>query len=285
MTQSPNLGRPSFLRPGFISLRTTPCSWNNCIFCGFSQGCTSKIPTVEHLVGQLRFGLNRFPDKDSWCILNKGSFFDDRQIPNRHRLAIAECLHDYDVKRVFIESRPEFVTGASLREFREQLGSDRELTTGVGLETSDERLLDLIRKGISLKVLEKCVILLRENNVRVQTFLMAGLPGANEPETTLQSIRYAKEIGSDQIMISATVPRRGSELQKMWQRKEWRPIDITLFYQIVDSARTQFASKDVEVWPWDIHSYQSEIQIARYKQYRDGSPANQLRIEDFRARS
>ncbi len=200
-------------------------------------------------------------------------------------MAIAECLREHNVRRVFIESRPEFVTERSLRSFREQLGRDRGLTIGVGLETSDERILSLIRKGISLKMLEKCVSLLRRHDVMVQIFLMAGLPGASEPQTTLRSLRYAREIGSDQVMISATVPRRGTQLRRMWKMKEWKPIDITLFYQIVESAKAIFEPGDVEVWPRGIYSYKDDGQKTRYKQYKDRSARGQLQMEDFSNRS
>lgn len=282
MSMRMRVDRPSFLRAGFISLRTTPCSWNKCIFCGFFQGCVSQVPTVEQMVEQVRYSLSRFQNvKDSWCVLNKGSFFDDRQIPEEHRLALAKCLNEADIKNIFIESRPEFVAQEHLRRFRSELGAQRGLTVGLGLETSDERILGLIKKGLSLRTFEKGVELLHQHETTAQAFLMAGLPGATEPESTLESVRFAKRVGSDQVMISAAVPRRGTELWRMWKRGEWQPIDITLFSQIIESARRIFEPEDVDVWLCGVYNYQSKAQRERYRRYRHRSTRDQAKMEEF----
>jgi len=282
MSSRMRVDRPSFLRAGFISLRTSPCSWNKCIFCGFFQECVSHVPTVEEMVEQVRYGLGRFQNvRDSWCVLNKGSFFDDRQVPEEHRLALARCLNEEGVKNVFIESRPEFVAEERLHRFRNELGNQGGLTVGLGLETSNEMILDFIKKGLSLNSFEKCVELLHQHGATAQTFLMAGLPGATEPESTLESVQFAKRVGSDQIMISATVPRRGTELRRMWERGEWQPIDITLFSQIIEFTRTIFEPEDVDVWLCGVYNYQSKAQRERYRRYGHRSTRDQARIEDF----
>jgi radical SAM enzyme (TIGR01210 family) len=223
--------------------------------------------------------------RDSWWILNKGSFFDERQIPEKHRLAVADYLSSQNIERLFIESRPEFLSESSLTSFLERLRKTVKLTVGLGLEVSSQNILNLIRKGLDLKVFERCVKLLRSKDVNVQMFLMAGLPGANEPETSLESIRYAKRLGSNEIMISATVPRRGTILRAMWERREWKPIDITLFHDIVDSARTVFEPKNVDVWALDLRTYQSDAQMEAYEYCKLPSRRHQLHIDDFAANS
>lgn len=83
-----------------------------------------------------------------------------------------------------------------------------------GLESGSQRLLDYIKKGITLEQSRKAVYWARKAGIEVRAYFMIGLPTETK-EDTLQTIRFAKELNPDYAKFSLTTPYPGTPLFDM----------------------------------------------------------------------
>lgn len=80
-----------------------------------------------------------------------------------------------------------------------------------GIESGVQRLLDNVRKGITLEEVEKAVKLTKKTNIKVSGLFMLGLPGETYKDS-LKTIDFACSLPLDFAQFSITVPYPGSQL-------------------------------------------------------------------------
>ena len=80
-----------------------------------------------------------------------------------------------------------------------------------GIETGVERLLELVKKGITLEQSRNAVRWAKDAGIRVRTTLILGLPTETEADTRT-TVEFAKSLGSDFAKFSLATPYPGTEL-------------------------------------------------------------------------
>lgn len=83
-----------------------------------------------------------------------------------------------------------------------------------GVESGNQRLLDLIKKDITLDDVRKAFYWTRKAGIETKAFFMLGLPTETKKET-LKTIRFAKEIDPDWAQFTITTPYPGTELYEI----------------------------------------------------------------------
>jgi anaerobic magnesium-protoporphyrin IX monomethyl ester cyclase len=83
-----------------------------------------------------------------------------------------------------------------------------------GLESGSQRLLDYIKKGITLEQSRMAVRFARKAGIQVRAYFMVGLPTETREET-LQTIKFAKDVDPDYAKFSLTTPYPGTPLFDM----------------------------------------------------------------------
>lgn len=83
-----------------------------------------------------------------------------------------------------------------------------------GIESGSQRLLDLIKKDITLEQAKDAVKWTRKAGIETKAFFMIGLPTETKEES-LQTIQFAKELDPDWIQCTITVPYPGTELYSL----------------------------------------------------------------------
>jgi anaerobic magnesium-protoporphyrin IX monomethyl ester cyclase len=95
-----------------------------------------------------------------------------------------------------------------------------------GIESGSQKILDRIKKGITLEQVKKAVRWAKEANIEVAGYFMIGLPDETE-ETMQQTIDFAKSLDLDLAKISITIPLPATELfneldeQKLIKTYDW----------------------------------------------------------------
>ena len=96
-----------------------------------------------------------------------------------------------------------------------------------GLESSNDRVRELcINKGFTFEDYRKAVALCRSNDVRVKTYLLLKPPFILEREAIsdmVESGKAAALAGSDKISINPMNIQRGTLVELLWRRGEYRP--------------------------------------------------------------
>jgi radical SAM enzyme (TIGR01210 family) len=113
------------------------CSVPTCTMCPFTNENNYGIEggaSRESLLEQVRWTLARTEDEPAYevlCLYNDGSFFAPREIPRDVQVEIARLVAAAGVRRLVVESLPQFVTEPVLRSFTAALGEVR-LEVGIG---------------------------------------------------------------------------------------------------------------------------------------------------------
>ncbi len=100
----------------------------------------------------------------------------------------------------------------------------------IGIESGNQRVLDLIRKDITLDEVRRAARVLHENNMFWSGFFMFGFPTETEQEV-LDTLDFMKELRPDWANISVFTPYPGTPLFNLAQQKGMIPerSDYTLY--------------------------------------------------------
>lgn len=108
------------------------------------------------------------------------------------------------------ESRVDTVTFEMLRHMKE--AGCWQISYGV--ETGTQRLLDLIKKGITLEQIENTFAFTKKVGIKIRAFFMLGLPTETR-EDSLKTIDFARKLDAEWSQFTLFTPFPGAELYEM----------------------------------------------------------------------
>ncbi|HME51984.1 MAG TPA: radical SAM protein [Candidatus Lokiarchaeia archaeon] len=101
----------------------------------------------------------------------------------------------------------------------------------IGIESPNQERLKRLKKGITTTAVEKAVMILKENNIKIVGYLMIG-----DPEETVEQMKqypvYAHQLGINKVLIAIQTPHPGSQFfQEMEANSaitsyDWEKYDI-----------------------------------------------------------
>ncbi|MBI5546820.1 MAG: hypothetical protein HY901_23300, partial [Deltaproteobacteria bacterium] len=186
-----------------VILRASGCGWarrpgGGCTNCGFHRLTTGGVPvSVEDLLAQFEAAVagSSLDGVGELDLYNSGSFFADAEIPPAAREAMLARLSGTKVRRVLVESRPEFVKAEPLAAARRALGTFAELEVGIGLESADDRVRDqLVNKGFGKPEFERAVAVLGEVGARLLVYVLVKPLGLSEREAIEDATSTARYV-------------------------------------------------------------------------------------------
>lgn len=208
------------------------CSWGQCYFCGYG-----KIRGYEPAPENVRNDVDSFFDSLEKSVkevkmFGSGSFLDNRQFPPKARKYFIQKCKDNKIKKITVESRPEFITRDRLRDFE---GFD--FTVAIGLETADNELLKKIRKGFTTRDFVKACKKIHSAGGKARAYLLVGLPFVRDVKKSVDSsVRFALE-HSDSVVLINLYPHYRANLVNDYLSLKWRPLDAKQFAEITGRWR------------------------------------------------
>ncbi|WP_249645452.1 cytochrome P450 [Nocardia sputi] len=116
------------------------CSVPTCTMCPFTNfnnfGRGGNADGLREQVASLLARTSDEPEYDMLALYNDGSFFARREVPLDVQLDIAGEVAATGVRRLVVESLPQFVTAETLLPFLDALG-DVQLEVGIRLQSAD----------------------------------------------------------------------------------------------------------------------------------------------------
>lgn len=217
-----------------IFLRSGKCAWGKCIFCGWGKYEYNKM-SLHELKDKIDKELK--PGTKTLKIFNSGSFLDEKQITRAFRSYLVKKCEQLGVKKLFIESRTEFVD----RTLVEDMKSDKvKIYIGIGLEVADDKLLKKIEKGLTVEKYIKAAEFLRENDFGVRSYVLV-----NAPYTDQKSLDKTVELAlkySDYVCLLNWNPHGYSEAFDLWIKGKWKPFSA----KQAEEATKNFKDKKIE---------------------------------------
>jgi radical SAM enzyme (TIGR01210 family) len=183
-----------------------------CSMCGEWSGSNlgQLVPPEFHVAQFAASVSDLFSDHEiQWLrIYQEGSFLNDREMTPEARAVILRLASNLGgIRRVTIESRPEYITDDVSAATRGFVKADVELLIGIGLEAKDSFTRNVcIGKGTSLSSYQRAVKAAHANGILTLAYVILKPPFLTEREALAQaaeSVAYAFEIGFDEVYVQA----------------------------------------------------------------------------------
>jgi radical SAM superfamily enzyme YgiQ (UPF0313 family) len=175
----------------------------NCLFC-FTKGRKFRERSPENVMAEIKecmkLGITEF------------EFFDDTFTVNPKRVMdISNLIIKENLKITWaIRARVDTVNLEMLRKLK-KAGCVR---INYGVEAGTNKILKLIRKGITLQQIRGVFKLTRKVGIETAAYFMIGHPTETK-EQILQTIKFAKELKPDYCLFSIVVPYPDTDMYKM----------------------------------------------------------------------
>lgn len=214
-----------------------------CRMCAFPlHALPDRAISAEQLAAQLEGALEEI----DWVgaglaetdLFVSGSFFNDDEVPpaaRQHAYQIARDLPG--LRKLLVESRPEYIDAARVGEARAMLGPAAYLEVAIGLESASARVRDeIINKGYGLAEFEAALAVLAplpRTTALVYVFLKPpGLTEGEALEDAVATTRYVWEAGRRlgvEGITAAVQPafvQAGGVLGQLYAAGEYRPLAL-----------------------------------------------------------
>jgi len=160
-------------------------------------------------------------------IYNGGSFLNEKEIPFETQLKICKEVNSHpSLKKLFIESRVEFITEEKIKTLKKKLGN-KTLIVGIGLESQDDKIRNsLIKKGLQKKDYENAIKLLKRNNIRTLTYVFLKpifLTEREAIEEAIKTIKYAFEVGTNEVALETAFIQEETLMAQLFKEKKYKP--------------------------------------------------------------
>jgi len=148
--------------------------------------------------------------------------YDDTFTIKRQRVIdICSEIKNRDLKINWdVRARVDTVDKEMLKEMKET-GCQR---IHYGVEAGTQKILNILRKGITLKQAEKAFELTKKAGIETLAYFMIGSPQETK-EDILQTIKFAKKIKPDFVCFSITTPYPLTELYSLGLKEKILPYD------------------------------------------------------------
>ncbi|MEM4472380.1 MAG: archaeosine biosynthesis radical SAM protein RaSEA [Archaeoglobaceae archaeon] len=199
-------------------LTTKGCRWRKCNMC--SYWIESRNISERDLKEQIDFIFERV-DTKLLKIFTSGSFFDENEISAELRKYIADRAKEMGIKKIIVESRPEFISEEKLADFK-----GLELEVGIGLESANDRIREIcINKGFSFDDFKFAAEKIKKEGFRVKCYLLLKPPFVSEKEAIRDIVDSVKKVHEfvDVISINLMNIQKGTLVEKLWERGLYRP--------------------------------------------------------------
>ncbi len=144
-------------------------------------------------------------------------FMDDNFIWNEERTAgLCAILKKYDM-RWGCEARVDAIT----EPIAKMLGDSNCCYVDLGVESFDDKILEYVKKGITVADIYRAVELLEKYHVPVKLNILIGSSPLETRETVLHTLAEAKKLNVDQVMFNIVSPFPGTEFYKICKENGW----------------------------------------------------------------
>jgi len=199
---------PSYYRrlPSYAVLSGRGCPFR-CTYCSMlGFGKRRRHHSVERVCDEIELLEKKYGAKE--VIFRDDTFTVNREhVKNLCREMIRRGIH----KRVAwsMETRVNLVDWEFLRLLK-RAGC---WEVHFGVESGNQRLLDLVRKDIKLEDVRKAFAMCRRLGIVIKAFFMIGLPTETREES-LNTIAFAKELDPTWVQFTITTPYPGTRLHE-----------------------------------------------------------------------
>ena len=234
-----------------VILRTKGCVWwwkSGCTFCGYFNDVRDDV-TAEDMFSQWEEAkrvTNDFRDCKMVKVYTSGTFFEDRENPPEWQEHVLRETYEMGLHLV-VEAQAQMCTPEKLEWVAERHPG---CTVAIGLGGYDNTVLRFhANKGFSLKQWHKAVDILRDNSLRVKTYLLFKPPFMSEGDALEHTISWVSEVSkiSDEVSINPMNIQRGTIVDRLFRNREYRPPWLWSLVEMIIRTHDNISKTDCRV--------------------------------------
>ena len=210
-----------------VILRTKGCEWwwkSGCTFCGYFNDVRDDV-TSEDLHAQWEFAKKRtndFEDCQMVKVYTSGTFFEDKENPPDWQETVLTETYERGL-HLIVEAQAHLCKEEKIQWVAEKHPG---CTVAIGLEAYDDAVLRFnCNKGFNTKQWHRAVNILRENGLRVKSYLLFKPPFMSEGDAIRQTSEWIRSVAplSDEISINPMNIQKRTIVDRIHRAREYRP--------------------------------------------------------------
>jgi len=234
-----------------VILRTKGCAWwwkSGCTFCGYFNDVRDDV-SIEDMFSQwedAKEQTNGFEGCDMVKVYTSGTFFEDRENPPEWQEAVLKETFEMGLHLV-IEAQAQMCTPEKIAWVASHHPG---CTVAIGLEAYDDKVLRFhVNKGFTTRQWHKAVEMLKENNLRVKTYLLFKPPFMSEGSALECTTSWLIDVApySDEVSINPMNIQRRTVVDRLFRNKEYRPPWLWSLVEMITRAHSEISKLDSRV--------------------------------------
>ena len=234
-----------------VIFRTRGCVWwwkSGCTFCGYFNDVRDDV-TADDLFAQWEESKRRLDDFEGCSMVKvytSGTFFEDRENPPEWQEAILKETHERDLHLV-IEAQAQMCTPEKLAWVAERHPG---CTVAIGLEAYDDTVLRFhVNKGFSTKQWHRSIDMLRENGLRVKTYLLFKPPFMSEGDALQHTSKWISQVAplSDDVSVNPMNIQKRTIVERLFRNREYRPPWLWSLVEMLEQVHGDVLRADARI--------------------------------------
>lgn len=204
--------------------------YGGCIFCGESGGSfenlSDQLTIEEQLLKNKSYIAKRYKAKKFIAYFQNftNTYMEDQVFKDM----LIQCQLE-DIVGISVSTRPDSISDEKInfmRDFQEETGID--ITVELGLQTVNYQILDILNRGHGLAEFIDITRKLKDNNIRVCTHIIIGLPWENDLDI-VETAKILNVLDVDEVKVHSLYIVKNTKLARMYEKKEFDLVDKQVF--------------------------------------------------------
>ncbi len=145
-----------------------------------------------------------------------------------------EAINHKDIAALSIATRPDCLPDDVIT-LLDELNKIKPVFTELGLQTTNEKTAEYIRRGYPLSVYDEAVKKLKGINVNIVTHIILGLPNETK-ENMLNSVKYVCSGRTDGIKLQLLHILKGTDLEKDYNAGKFKALEFEEYLDIITAC-------------------------------------------------
>ena len=212
--------------------------FGGCIYCDPKGSGTGLYKEGKSLDVQLRFFLELFKKKNFNKFIAYFQSFSNTYAPIEKLKKLYDIVFmDPSIVGLAIGTRPDCIDEKVVNLLKTYQGKGYYLWIELGLQSIYNETLKLINRGHTFEDFLKAYYLLKENDIPVVVHIIFGLPKETK-EMMMETVKTLAKLKVDGIKFHALYIPKGSKMEKIYLRGEYKPLEMEEYVELVASALT-----------------------------------------------
>ena len=209
-----------------VILRSKGCAWwwkSGCTFCGYFNDVRDDV-SADDMFSQWDYAkkkTNQFEGCKMVKVYTSGTFFEDRENPPEWQEVVLKETAEMGLHLV-VEAQAQMCTPEKIEWVAARHPG---CTVAIGLEAYDDSVLRFhVNKGFTTKQWHRAVEMLRENDLRVKTYLLFKPPFMSEGEALKHTTSWLVDVAkySDEVSVNPMNIQKNTIVDRLFRNKEYR---------------------------------------------------------------